>query len=117
MRKKVLVVSIFAAVLMVLLPISAVVGTSIVKSDVKKRSIASPLFTARVNSILKKDTKKINTNYIGKGRIFNLFLAKKTSLDGWIDKAIKMINIQPAMFNILVEKIINSQNQNLYQIV
>ncbi|MCK4416220.1 MAG: hypothetical protein KAU84_03620 [Thermoplasmatales archaeon] len=105
MRKKVLVVSIFAAVLMVLLPISAVVGTNIVKSDVEKRSIASPLFTTRVNSILKKDTKKINTNYIGKGRIFNLFLTKKTSLDGWIDRAIKMINVRPEMLNRLLDKI------------
>jgi hypothetical protein len=105
MRKKILVISILAAALMILLPISAVVGSNIAKSGSEIRSINSPLFSRRVNNILNKDTKMIYTHYIGKGKIFNLFLAKKTSLDGLIDQAIKIINIQPEMFNVLVERI------------
>ncbi|MCK5261685.1 MAG: hypothetical protein KAJ44_05855 [Thermoplasmatales archaeon] len=105
MRKKILVISIFAAVLMILLPISAVVGTNIVKSNDEKRSIASPLFTKRVNSIMKKNTMRISTNYLGKGKILNLFFLKESSLQSWIDKAIKMINVRPEMFNRLLDKI------------
>jgi hypothetical protein len=105
MRKKILVISIFAAVLMILLPISAVVGTNIVKSNDEKRSIVSPLFATRVNSIMKKDTKRINTNYLGKGKILNLFFLKESSLQSWIDKAIKIIKAKPNMFSRLIDNI------------
>jgi len=105
MRKKILIVSILAAILMILLPISAVVGSNIIKTNSENKSITSPLFTRRVNNILKKDTTMINTNYMGKGRLFNLFLTKKTSLVGWIDKAIKMINLRPEIFNKLLDRI------------
>ncbi|UCF12734.1 MAG: hypothetical protein JSW06_00355 [Thermoplasmatales archaeon] len=105
MKKKVLIISIFAAVLMILLPISIVVGTNIVKSDAEKRSITSPLFAKRVNSFIKKDTKRINTNYLGKGKILNIFFLKESSLQSWIDKSIKIIEARPNIFNRLINNI------------
>ena len=105
MKKQILIISIVAAFLMILLPISAVVGTNIVKSDAEKRNIASPLFTTRVNSIIKKDTKRINANYLGKGKILYLFLLKESSLQSWIDKAIKIIKARPNMFSRLIDNI------------
>lgn len=90
---------------MVLLPMSAVVGTNVVKIDVEKRSIASPLFAKRVNSALKKETTRINTDYLGKGRIFNVFLTQKTSLHSLIDKAIKIIDAKPGFLNKVLNKL------------
>ena len=105
MRKKILVISIFAAVLMILLPISAVVGTNIVKSNDEKRSIASPLFTKRVNSIMKKNTMRISTNYLGKGKFLNVFSTPKTSLHSWIDKALKLLDTNPELLNKVLNKL------------
>ncbi len=106
MRKKVLVVSIFAAVLMVLLPISAVVGTNIVKSDVEKISIASPLFAVRTQrSLNKEEIKKINSNYLGKGKQLNILLPEKPMAQIWIDKAIKLFDTNPVLFDKLLERL------------
>ena len=106
MRKKVSVVSIFAAVLMVLLPISAVVGTNIVKSDVEKISIASPLFAVRTQrSLNKEETKKISANYLGKGKQLNMLLPEKPMAQIWIDKAIKLFDTNPALFDKLLERL------------
>ena len=106
MRKKVLVVSIFVAVLMVLLPISAVVGTNIVKSDVEKRSIASPLFAVRTQrSLNKEEIKKINSNYLGKGKQLNILLPEKPMAQIWIDKAIKLFDTNPVLFDKLLERL------------
>ena len=105
MQKKVLVGSVFAALIIIILPMSAVVGSNIIKSDIEKRSIASPLFEKRVDTALEKENSKINTNYIGKGKIFNIFFKQKTTLSSWIDKSIKIINVKPRMLNQLLNKL------------
>jgi len=105
MNKKILVGSILAAALLALLPMSSVIGSNLTNTNAEKRN--SPLFAARVNNVLQKGTGRINTNYIGKGRIFPVFITKKSSLDGWIDKAIKLINFNPAMLDKLLDQIEN----------
>lgn len=105
MQKKILVGSVFAALIIIILPMSAVVGSNIIRSDIEKRNIASPLFTKRIDTALEKKPSKINTNYIGKGKIFNIFFRQKTSLQTWIDKAIKIINAKPRVLNQLLNKL------------
>ena len=73
MEKKALVISVITIVLIVLASWNPVVGTTFVKSDAEK-GIASPLFAVRAQrSVHKEEIKKVHANYLGKGRILNLF--------------------------------------------
>jgi len=98
MDKKILILCILAAVLMILLPISSVVGTNVVKSD--KENVGSPLFAFRHRS-----ENKINSEYLGKGKTLNLFLAKRTSLQAYADKALKMIEARPNLLKSILSSI------------
>jgi len=98
MNKKILIISILAAVLMVMLPISSVVGTNVVKSD--KQNVGSPLFAIRHRS---KNT--IQSEYLGKGKTVSLFIEKKMTYAHTFDKAISMLQRNPDFFNKILEKI------------
>ena len=105
MNKKALVISILAAVLIVSASLSSVVGTIAVKSNDEKISIASPLFAVRTQrSLNKEETKKINSNYLGKGNTLNLLFLKKSSLQSYIDKALKIIDARPQILNLVVDR-------------
>ena len=104
-NKKILVISIFAAVLMALLPISSVVGVNVVKSNAEKGSVASPLFAFRQHAANEKDRKKINTNYIGKGRVFDVFPIIKSSLNKLMDRAVKLINVRPEFLTKILDEL------------
>ncbi len=105
MNKKALVVSILAAVLIVLASLSSVIGTNIVKSDAE-RSIASPLFTVRTQrSLDKEEEKKISANYLGKGKTLNLLFLRKSSLQSYVDRALKIIDARPQILHSLVNRI------------
>lgn len=106
MNKKALVISILAAVLIVSASLSSVVGTIAVKSNDEKISIASPLFAVRTQrSLNKEETKKINSNYLGKGKQLNILLPKKPMVQIWIDKAIKLFDTNPVLFDKLLERL------------
>lgn len=107
MRKKVFVLSILAAFLVILLPISAVVGIDNSKSNVEKRNIASPLFTNRVNNVLNKEAKNVNTNFLGKEKTLNLFFNQKTSFRSWIDKAVRLVNSKPDILYLVLYNLYN----------
>ena len=98
MNKKILIISILAAVLMIMLPLSSVVGINVVKSN-DKENVGSPLFAIRHRS---KNT--IQSEYLGKEKPLNLFLAKRTSLQAYADRALKMIEARPS----LLKSILNS---------
>lgn len=98
MNKKILIISILAAVLMIMLPLSSVVGINVVKSN-DKENVGSPLFAIRHRS---KNT--IRSEYLGKEKPLNLFLAKRTSLQAYADRALKMIEARPS----LLKSILNS---------
>ena len=100
MDKKILILSILAAVLMILLPISSVVGTNVVKSDAKEGNISSPLFAIRHRS-----ENKINSEYLGKGKTLPLFIEKKMTYDHSFDKAVSLLQRNPIFFNKILEKI------------
>lgn len=99
MNKKILIISILAAVLMILLPLSSVVGTNVVKSN-DKENVGSPLFAIRHRS---KNT--IRSEYLGKEKPLNLFLAKRTSLQAYADKALKMIEARPSLLKSILDSI------------
>jgi len=105
MNKKALVISILAAALIVLASLSSVVGTIAVKSNDEKISIASPLFAVRTQrSLNKEETKKINSNYLGKGNTLNLLFLRKSSLQSYIDKALKIIDARPQILSLVVDR-------------
>ncbi|UCD12924.1 MAG: hypothetical protein JSW60_04985 [Thermoplasmatales archaeon] len=105
MKKKILVISILAAVLIILASITPAVGTTIVKSDIEKDVVASPLFAVRTQqSIDEESTKMIYTNYLGKGKQINLFLPKKSMEQIWVDRAVKIFETKPALLDKLLEK-------------
>ena len=106
MNKKALIISSLAVVLIVSASLSSVVGTIAVKSNDEKISIASPLFTVRTQrSLNKEETKKINSNYLGKGNTLNLLFLRKSSLQSHIDKALKIIDARPQILNLVVDRI------------
>ena len=106
MNKKALVVSILAAVLIVLASLSSVVGTNAIKSNDEKRSIASPLFAVRTQrSLEKEEEKKISANYLGKGKTLNLLFLRKSSLQSYVDRALKIIDARPQILCSVVNRI------------
>lgn len=105
MNKKALIMSSLAVVLIVSASLSSVVGTIAVKSNDEKISIASPLFAVRTQrSLNKEETKKINSNYLGKGNTLNLLFLRKSSLQSYIDKALKIIDVRPQILSLVVDR-------------
>jgi len=107
MKKKVYIISSIAAVLLVLASLSSVVGSNVVRSDVEQKIGESPLFSVRMKQSLDSKQSKITTNYVGKGQMLNIFSSRKTSLDGYVDQALKMINARPVMFEKILDKLEN----------
>ena len=91
---------------MILLPISAVVGTNIVKSNDEKRSIASPLFAVRTQRYVRNEgTKRITSNYLGKGKALNLLFPTKASFHDRINKALKLIENRPNLIDTILARL------------
>jgi len=107
MRKKILVISLFAVFMLVILPISAVVGTHNVKTNLHNNKIYSPLFANRIDNVLSKKSKTMNIEYIGKSTFFNFFTKPKTSFHSWIDKAVRLVNKNPNMLFTVLNKLFN----------
>lgn len=104
MNKKILILSILAAVLMVLLPISSVVGTIVIRNN-GERNVCSPLFAVRSQrSVFKENTVNIDTSYVGKGKMLNLFLSRQSSLQQMLNRAIKLIETKPEILNVIADK-------------
>ena len=103
MNKKILIISILAAIIVALAPLSSVVGTINVNSDTKK---GSPLFAVRTQrSQDEENAKNIITNYLGKGEQLSILLPKRSMSQIWFDRAIKIVDSDPVLFNKLIEKL------------
>ena len=106
MKKKIFTVSILAATLIILATITPTIGTNIVKSDIEKDIVFSPLFSIRSErSIDKESSKEIATNYIGKERQLNIYLPEKSLNWLWINNAIKLFDSNPALLDKLIDRI------------
>jgi len=123
MKRKIVIGSILAAVLIVLASLTSVVGTTSVISNVEKTGVVSPLFALRAQRITNNENEnKINFNYIGKGKTLNLGFQTKTTYNILVNKAFKIIENNPKIFNNLLAKleknseilnILNSNNIDL----
>ena len=103
MKKKILIVSISAAVLVIVASFSSVIGLNTLTSP---QNVGSPLFEIRTQrSIQTDDQQNVQSNYLGKGVTSNLFINKKPSLSTAIDKTIKLLYQNPAFFAKFLERI------------
>jgi hypothetical protein len=105
MRKKIFLLSIAAAVLLVVATYSSAVGTHTVPS--KQTNVTSPLFTIRQQSFQNKEHSRVSTEYLGQGKIMNLFLKKTLTYQHGINRALRMVQTNPALLKMLIEKLEN----------
>ena len=95
MKKKILALSVSAAVVLVVASFSSVIGYTTPSSE----TIKSPLFAIRTQrSIQKVGDRPVQTSYVEKGMESELFSLKKSSLSTTIDRTIKLLNQNPAFF-------------------
>lgn len=105
MNKRILIVCIFAAVLIILASLTPVVGYY-TKSINKKNIPDSPLFTLRTqSSISYENVKIVNANYLGKDNTLNLFPIKKTYIQDLVDKTIKLFDKNPKILSIITDRL------------
>ena len=105
MKQKLFIVSFLVAALIILTSLTSVVGVKTTKTE---GTISSPLFSTRLTKMIDKDNEEIESNYIGKGTTLNLFSNKRSYLRLWMDKAIRIIQNNPAIIDSIfarVEKI------------
>jgi len=92
MKKKILIGSIIAVVILVLVSFTGVFGYQTTKSFTIAR--ASPLFSIRTSRAIDKESKDLTCDYVGKGEEINIPLPKldyrKELLHMFIEKIIRM---------------------------
>ena len=100
MQKKILIGSIFAALLILLLPLSSVVGTH---STEERKTICSPLFENRVKLFTQQEPREITAQYLGKGHLSQLFIPRQSSIRQMVNRAIKLIETNPSNLTIIAD--------------
>jgi len=109
MKKKILIGSIIAVVLLTLVSFSSVVGYSSVKSDSK---IASPLFGIMTNRATNKEKYVVTSEYICKGKAINILLPKRNDKAELVEKFVNRIKMMDDdAFDKFVNIIINNLRQ------
>ena len=110
MKKKILIGSIIAVVILTLVSFSSVVGYNSVKSDSK---IASPLFGIRTNRAINNKQDAVTSDYIGKGKAINILLPKRNDRTVLLHKFIDSISKMDAKAFIgFLSNILNRINYN-----
>jgi len=85
--------------------ITPAIGFNIIKSE-KERNYSSPLFTIRSQqSIDDQSTGKINSNYVGKGKLINFYPVRTSNLNNLAERAYKIIKENPKIISIIMDKI------------
>ena len=102
MKQKLFVVSFLVAALIILTSLTSVVGVQTTKTE---GTISSPLFSKRLTKMINKDNEEIKSNYIRKGTTINLFSNKKSYARAYMDKAIKIIQTNPAIVDRIFDRI------------
>ncbi|MCK4416059.1 MAG: hypothetical protein KAU84_02800 [Thermoplasmatales archaeon] len=90
MNKKILLGSIIAAVILVLVSFTSVVGYSSVKSTPGE---ASPLFSIRTTRAIDEETKDFTCDYVGKGKEIKIHLPKRTYKSELVEKFVNSIKM------------------------
>jgi hypothetical protein len=103
MKKKILIISISAVVLLVLASLSSVIGTTTVRTYGARQS---PLFVVRTQRSIDTEEKlTFHSNYLGKGLGSSLFLTTKPSLSVTLDRTMKLLNKNPGFFTKILQEI------------
>jgi hypothetical protein len=96
MEKKTLIITISAAVLLVIASFSSVIGSN---DDQSSQKVESPLFTVRTQRSIRTDSEQtIQSHYLGKGLNSRLFSPTQLSLNSVLDRTVKMLNANPDFF-------------------
>ena len=102
MKRKILFGGILITALILLSSLTSVVGVQTLETENKN---GSPLFSNRLATMINKDDEEIKSNYIRKGTTGNLFSNKKSYARVWMDKAIKIIETNPAFVDRIFSRI------------
>ena len=102
MKRKLLVGGMLISSLIILSSLTSVVGVQSLQTE---RKYSNPLFSNRLTNMINKENEDINSNYIRKGTTTNLFSNKKSYARVWIDKAIKIIQTNPAIVDSIFDRI------------
>jgi hypothetical protein len=96
MEKKTLILTISAAVVLVLASFTSVIGSNTMQST---QQIKSPLFAVRTQRSTHTDSEQtVHAYYLGKGVNSHLFRPMQPSLNGILDRTIKLLNANPDFF-------------------
>ncbi len=96
MEKKTLIITISAAVVLVIATLSSVVGSNIVQTS---QTVESPLFAVRTQRSIHTDAvQTVQSHYLGKGMTSHLFGPVQPSLNTMLDRTIKVLNSNPEFF-------------------
>jgi len=99
--------SIFAAAVIIIVSFASVVAYQSVRSTEKDSH--SPLFSVRIQRAINKASERsMTSDYLGKGKTLYLFTSSQSMLHLQLDKALGIINNNPAMVEKLFERISNS---------
>ena len=105
--KKIMYLSVGAAVLLILASLSSVIGST--SSQPQTLPSQSPLFAVRSKrSLHEQTTIDLRCNYLGKGTYVNIFPPSQLTLQSQLDKAIKITQSNPGLVQKLLEKISDS---------
>ena len=100
MKKKILLLSITAAAILVLTSFTSAVSSNTTPKHTPQAP--SPLFTIRQHQKQNQHNDLLNTNYLGKGKILNLFLEKQFTYTTGLHQALQMLERNPVLFKKLI---------------
>ena len=87
MKKKILIGSIIAIIILILVSFTGVVGYHTTKSNVR----ASPLFNIRTSRAIDEESKDITCDYVGKGEETSIHLSSRMKRTERVQKVISII--------------------------
>ena len=104
MRKKMVICSFIAAVLLTLGSFVSVVGYQ--STRVQEQAGSTPLFVVQTQRATQQQNFDYTSSYIGKGKQINIFPAKSQQVEQ-IQKAIQLFSANPQVLNSLLNKLDN----------
>ncbi len=104
MKKKILIVSFGAALLLILTSYTSVIGLQ-TTTDNDSALISSPLFVVQTLRSTNQKTTMLQTNFLKKGQHENLFLTAQNINQDTITKALQLFAVHPTIFIELLAKL------------
>jgi len=96
MKKRTLIITISAAVVIIVASFSSVIGT---KNAQSAQNVESPLFTVRTHRSIHTDSAQtVHAQYLGKGVNSGLFTPFQPSVNNALDRTMKLLNANPDFF-------------------